>query len=300
MSRRRQTEPSVKLVRTISEVREEVRRSRRDGGTIGLVPTMGYLHEGHLSLLDLCRRLTDHVVMSVYVNPLQFGPSEDFERYPRDLERDLAAAKPRGVDLVFAPEDRELYPAPPSVVVTPRRLADRLCGLSRPGHFEGVLTVVGKLFAIVQPDVAVFGQKDYQQALLIRRMVEDLNLPLRIEVAQTVRDPDGLAMSSRNEYLSVDGRRQALRIPRGLAAAVRAFRSGQTDPQAIRSLVLGTLEAGGGVDIEYVEVLSGDQLEPVERAEEGTVVAVAARVGSTRLIDNVLLGRPDPGLEALL
>ncbi len=273
---------------------------RRAGRRIGFVPTMGYLHEGHLRLVDRCRELADWVALSIYVNPLQFGPSEDLERYPRDLERDMTAARERGVDLIFAPDDRELYPGARTVVVTPRRLADRLCGLSRPGHFEGVLTVVAKLFAIVQPDVAVFGQKDYQQALLIRKMVADLDLPVRIEVAPTVRDPDGLAMSSRNGYLSSEERERALRISRALADAVRDYRAGAQDAGALRAGVLGKLEAGGGVDVEYVEVVSAEELEPVERLGDDTLVVMAVRVGATRLIDNALLGSPDPGLESLV
>ncbi len=290
----------MKLVRTISEVRQEVDRARAGGRRIGLVPTMGHLHEGHLSLVDRCRQLADYVVMSIYVNPLQFGPAEDFDRYPRDLERDLAAAQARGVDLVFAPDDRELYPVPISVVVTPRRLADRLCGLSRPGHFEGVLTVVCKLFAIVQPDVGVFGQKDFQQAVLIEKMVADLNLPVRVELAPTIREPDGLAMSSRNEYLSPEERQRALSISRALAAAVAVYRSGQREAAELRADILHTLQAAGGIDVEYVEIVSAGGLEPVARADEDAVVAVAARVGKTRLIDNVRLARPDPGLERLL
>lgn len=290
----------MKLVRTISEVREEVGRARAGGLRIGLVPTMGFLHEGHLSLLDRCREFADYVVMSIYVNPLQFGPAEDFDRYPRDLERDLAAAEARGVALVFAPDDRELYPVPISVVVTPRRLADRLCGLSRPGHFEGVLTVVCKLFTIVQPDVGVFGQKDFQQAVLIEKMVADLNLPVRVEVAPTIREPDGLAMSSRNEYLSPEERQRALSISQALAAAVAAYRSGQREAAELRADILHTLEAAGGVDVEYVEIVSASGLEPVGRAGDDAVVAVAALVGKTRLIDNVRLARPDPGLERLL
>lgn len=292
--------PAVKLVHTISEVREVVGQARAGGLRIGLVPTMGFLHEGHLSLLDRCRELVDYVVMSIYVNPMQFGPGEDFDRYPRALQRDLAAAQTRGVDLVFVPDDQELYPVPVSVVVAPRRLADRLCGLSRPGHFEGVLTVVCKLFAIVQPDVSVFGQKDFQQAVLIEKMVADLNLPIRVEVAPTIREPDGLAMSSRNEYLSPEARQRALSISRALAAAVTAFRSGKRDAAELKAGILRTLEAVGGVDVEYVEVVSAGELEPLAEAGEDAVVALAARVGRTRLIDNVRLARPDPDLERLL
>ena len=290
----------MRTVRSISEVRDDVARARQSGLTIGLVPTMGYLHEGHLSLVDRCRELADHVVMSIYVNPLQFGPHEDFARYPRDLEHDLAAAEARGVDLVFAPDDRELYPIQPAVVVTPRRLADRLCGLSRPGHFEGVLTVVCKLFGIVQPHVSVFGRKDFQQAMLIKRMVSDLNLPVHVELAPTVREPDGIAMSSRNVYLSAEERARASSLPRSLAAAVAAYRSGERSASRLEAQIRATLQAAGGVDVEYVAIVSADELEPVHDADEDTVVALAVRVGKTRLIDNVWLERPDPGLERLL
>jgi pantoate--beta-alanine ligase len=290
----------MKLVRTIADVRDEVARARGNGRTVGFVPTMGYLHEGHLSLLDRCHELADYVVMSIYVNPLQFGPSEDFDRYPRDLERDLAAAEERHVDLVFAPDDRELYPAELAVSVSPRRLADRLCGLSRPKHFEGVLTVVCKLFGIVQPDVSVFGQKDFQQAVLIKKMAADLDLPVRVEVAPTVREIDGIAMSSRNRYLSADERARASSISRALAEAVTSYRDGERDASILRSRVEERIEAAGGIDVEYVEIVSADELEPVEHAGGDTVIAVAARVGATRLIDNVSLARPDPDLEKLL
>ncbi len=284
----------------IPAVRNAVRAARDDGRTIGFVPTMGYLHEGHLSLIDRCRELADLVAISIYVNPLQFGPDEDYDAYPRDLERDLELAEDRGVDLAFTPDDDELYPESPAVAVTPRRLADRLCGAGRPGHFEGVLTVVAKLFGIVQPDVAVFGQKDFQQSVLIRRMVADLNMPVRIEVAPTVRDPDGLAMSSRNEYLSSGERERALSISRGLAEAVRAYRSGERHAGSLVAGVREALERAGGVRIEYVDCVSSEDLEPVQEAGSDAVIAVAVHVGGTRLIDNVRLAAPDPGLERLI
>ena len=261
---------------------------------------MGYLHEGHVSLVRRCRDLADFVVLSIYVNPLQFGPSEDLEAYPRDIDRDLALAENAGVDLVFLPEDAELYPCEPAVVVTPRRLADRLCGVSRPGHFEGVLTVLAKLFGIIQPHVSVFGQKDFQQSVLIRKLVADLNMPIAIDVAPTVREDDGLAMSSRNAYLSETQRAHALRISRALAAAVKAFRDGEKDPSRLGDRVRAVMETGGGIRVEYVAVLSGEELESIEVADERTVVAVAAQIGATRLIDNVIPARPDPGLEKLL
>jgi pantoate--beta-alanine ligase len=290
----------VKLVRTIPEVRAAVLEARRAGQSVGLVPTMGYLHEGHLSLVDRCSELADYIVISIYVNPLQFAPSEDFDEYPRDLERDLALAEARGVDLVFAPSDRELYPVELTAAVTPRRLADRLCGLRRPTHFEGVLTVVAKLFGIVQPDVSVFGQKDYQQALLIRKMAADLNMPVHVEVAPIVREPDGLAMSSRNAYLSDEERRSARSLSRVLAEAVAAYRSGERDVAVLKRDMVATLDADGGVEIEYVEFVSADELEPVASVSDDTVVALAVRVGATRLIDNARLSRPDRGLEGLL
>lgn len=260
---------------------------------------MGYLHEGHLSLVDRCRELADYAVVSVYVNPLQFEPNEDLNDYPRNLERDLDLAADRGTDLVFVPTDEDLYPADLTAAVVPKRLADRLCGASRPRHFEGVLTVVAKLFGIVQPDVAVFGQKDFQQAVLITRMVEDLNMPVEIEVAPTVREPDGLAMSSRNEYLSAQERTCALGLSRGLAAAVSAYRSGERDGERLQARVRDAMESAGA-QIEYVELVSASELEPATTAGAETVVLVAARVGTTRLIDNARLAQPDPGLAGLL
>lgn len=290
----------MELVRGIAEVRQRVGAARGGGGRIALVPTMGFLHEGHLSLLDRAREVADYSVMSVFVNPLQFGPTEDFHRYPRDLERDLRLASERGVDLVFAPDEEELYPRRLTVAVTPKRLADRLCGMSRPGHFEGVLTVVAKLFGIVQPDVGVFGQKDFQQWVLIRRMVQDLDYPVEIEVSPTVREADGLAMSSRNQYLDDEERGRALRISRSLAEAVRQFRAGRRDAERLKLEIRARLEAGGGLDVEYVDIVTADGLESVVTVGNDAVVAVAARVGSTRLIDNVILARPDPDLERLL
>lgn len=290
----------MKLVRTIEEARGEVRLARERSRTIGLVPTMGFLHEGHLSLVERCGELAGFVIMSIYVNPLQFGPGEDFEDYPRDLERDLTLAERRGVDLVFAPGDRELYPEEPAVAVVPKRLADRLCGLRRPGHFEGVLTVVSKLFGIIQPDIAVFGQKDFQQSVLIKRMVADLNMAVRIEAAPTIRDPDGLAMSSRNDYLSPAERERARALSRALAESVRLFRAGERATATLRARALRALEDGGVVDVEYVEIVTADGLEPVVEVGADAVMALAVRVGATRLIDNVWLAGPDPGLERLL
>jgi pantoate--beta-alanine ligase len=292
----------VKTVQKISELRREVAAGRarhgyadrrRGGPVVGLVPTMGYLHEGHLALVDRARQRTELVVLSVFVNPTQFSPGEDFDRYPRDLDRDAELAEHRGVELLFTPTVGEVYPeGNPLVRVVPRGMADRLCGAGRPGHFEGVLTVVAKLFGMVEPDVAVFGQKDYQQATLIRRMVRDLNMSVSIDVAPIVRDPDGLALSSRNAYLSDGERERALSLWQGLSAARAAFERGEQDGALLREAVRGPL-ADAGVEIEYVDLVDPDTLEPLASAAAGGVLAVAARVGSTRLIDNMLLGQSD-------
>ena len=280
----------MRVVETKAAVREAVRAAKAAGKRVALVPTMGYLHEGHLSLLDHARKHADFVAMSIFVNPLQFGPTEDLARYPRDLERDLAMARGRGTDLVFAPQPAEVYPGgEPRVAVVPDEgIAGRLCGASRPGHFRGVLTVVAKLFGIFQPDVAVFGQKDWQQATLIRRMVEDLDMAVEVEVAPIVREPDGLAMSSRNVYLSADERERALALSRALQRCRELFAAGETDAEVLRSALWSTMSVPG-VEPEYGEVIGPRTLEPVVRAEPGAVCAVAARVGKTRLIDNAVL-----------
>ena len=279
----------TRLVHTIDEVRRSVREARRGGGGVALVPTMGYLHQGHLSLVDHARELADWVAMSIFVNPLQFGPTEDLDRYPRDLERDLEMARGRGVDLVFAPSAAEMYPhGEPQVSVIPGALAERMEGAIRPGHFRGVLTVVAKLFGIFQPDVAVFGQKDFQQAALIRRMAVDLDQGVRVEVAPTIREPDGLAMSSRNVYLSPEERERARALSRGLERSRALFAAGERDAEALRAALWNAL-AVPGVEPGYAEVVDPLTLEPVTQAAPGTVLLVAARVGRTRLIDNAVL-----------
>ncbi len=281
--------PVAPVVSTRDGVRQAVRAARAAGKTVALVPTMGYLHEGHLSLLDRARGLADWVALSVFVNPLQFGPSEDLDRYPRDLERDVEMARSRGVDLVFAPTAAEMYPhGEPGVMVVPGPLADRLCGASRPGHFRGVLTVVAKLFGVVGPDVAVFGQKDFQQAALIRRMAEDLDFPVRVDVAPIVREADGLAMSSRNVYLSPGERAQALALSRALERVRGLWAAGERDAATLRAALLTGI-AVPGVEPEYGEVVDPRTLLPVAAAAPGTVCLVAARVGRTRLIDNTVL-----------
>ncbi|HEX9939345.1 MAG TPA: pantoate--beta-alanine ligase [Longimicrobium sp.] len=283
-------EAGVKLVRTRAEVRAWVARQRAAGKRVGLVPTMGYLHAGHLSLVSRARERADAVAMSIFVNPLQFGPTEDLERYPRSLERDLALAGGQGTELVFAPPVGEMYPGgEPRVSIVPdEEIGGWLDGGSRPGHFRGVLTVVAKLFGIFTPDVAVFGQKDWQQATLIRRMVADLDMAVEVDVAPIVREPDGLAMSSRNVYLSAGERASALALSRSLVHAQALYAAGERSAAVLRAAVWKALGAPG-VEPEYAEVAHPHTLAPVESAAPGTLVAVAARVGSTRLIDNALL-----------
>lgn len=264
------------------------RAERARGRRIGFVPTMGFLHEGHLALVARVAERVDRTVLSVFVNPLQFGPGEDFASYPRDLDRDRRLAAAQGVDCLFVPEARALYPSEPQVGFAPGPVADLLEGAARPRHFAGVLLVVAKLFHIVEPDLALFGRKDYQQALLVRRMATELDFGLDVEVAPTVRELDGLALSSRNTYLSPDERRAAVALSRALRAVEQAWRSGEADARALERRGREVL-AAPGVQAEYL-VLTDADLGPVTRADARTVVLVAARVGATRLIDNVVLG----------
>jgi pantoate--beta-alanine ligase len=283
---------NMRIIDHVSALRSSLAESRRRGVSVALVPTMGYLHEGHLRLVDEAKRRAGVVVMSIFVNPLQFGPHEDFARYPRDPEGDSAKAEKRGVDILFTPRVEEIYSPEREVVVTPLSIAHRWEGASRPGHFTGVLTIVAKLFNIVQPQVAVFGQKDIQQATLIRAMVRDLDFPTQIVIVPTVREADGLAMSSRNSYLSQDERRRALVLPQTLRRISDAFDGGQYDAAALEELGWSVLASEPDVQVDYLAIVDPHRLEPVAVAEQGTIVALAARVGSTRLIDNVILGVP--------
>ena len=249
---------------------------------------MGFLHEGHLRLVDRARQLADRVVMSIFVNPLQFGPHEDLERYPRDLARDRTLAASRGVDCLFVPDAKTMYPAVPLARVAAGPVADTLEGAARPGHFGGVLTVVAKLFHVVEPDTAVFGRKDFQQAMLVKRMVQDLDFPIAIDVLATVRELDGLALSSRNTYLSADERRAALALSRALRTLEQLWRAGEADPAALQRAGLDAMR-GPGVTPEYCALVDED-VQPVARITPRTVAVVAGRVGKTRLIDNVVLG----------
>ena len=276
-------------LRSIPELRSWTRAQRSTGRRIALVPTMGYLHEGHLRLVDEARRRADAVVLSIFVNPLQFGPQEDLTRYPRDLPRDRALAAGRGVDAIFVPEPAAMYPAGSEVRVVPGPISERWEGAARPGHFTGVLTVVAKLFHLVEPDVAIFGQKDIQQLTLVRRMVQDLDWPVEISMVQTVREPDGLALSSRNAYLDPADRQRALALSRALQAAHRAWCAGETRPAKLEASMRQEIGREEAIILEYIAVADPERLAPVDLADAGTIVAIAARIGNTRLIDNIVL-----------
>ena len=276
-------------ISALGELRAWRRAQREQGRRVALVPTMGSLHEGHLSLVDAGHDEADVVAMSIFVNPLQFGPNEDLARYPRNLARDRTLARDRAVDLLFVPDVGAMYPEDREVRTAAGETASRWEGAVRPGHFDGVLTVVGKLFHLVEPDVAIFGQKDIQQVALVRRMVDDLDWPVRIVTAPIARDPDGLALSSRNIYLSPEERPDALALGRSLAAAESAFRAGERNAERLAALVRRQLETRAGIGVDYIAVVEPDRLTPVDLAVPGTIVAIAARVGSTRLIDNVIL-----------
>jgi pantoate--beta-alanine ligase len=282
----------MRTVRTVRELRDALAPERRTGRTIGLVPTMGAFHDGHLSLIRRARRDSDVVVVSLFVNPTQFAPSEDLDAYPRDEQRDAALAEAEGVDLLFAPPVEEVYPDGFGTTVTVGALTEILEGHPTrrgPSHFAGVTTVVTKLFNMVGPDVAYFGQKDAQQALVLRKLVRDLDMPVRIEVCPTVRDRDGMALSSRNAYLTEAERRRALALSRALRAAHAAVEAGERDGDAVLRAARAELD-DAGIEPEYLELRSATDLSPVERVNGSTLLAVAARVGRARLIDNVVLG----------
>jgi pantoate--beta-alanine ligase len=276
------------VIQSPAEMQRWAQGRRKAGLRIGFVPTMGYLHAGHMSLVEEARRRADVVAVSIFVNPTQFGPGEDFAKYPRDEARDLALCREAGVAAVFLPAPATMYAADASVFVVEERLERGLCGERRPGHFRGVCTVVAKLFNLALPDVAVFGQKDYQQAAIIRRMVRDLNFPVEIVVAPTRREPDGLAMSSRNVYLAGDERARALGLSRALRAAAEAVAAGPCDAGAVRQLMRDAL-ASCALKVDYAEVVDAETLEPVAQARTGNVALVAAFCGRTRLIDNRVL-----------
>lgn len=278
----------MKIVETIAEVREQVKQWRKEGLTVGLVPTMGYLHEGHKSLIDRAVAENDRVVVSVFVNPMQFGPSEDLESYPRDMDRDAALCEKAGASLIFHPDPSEMYHKDFSSFVDMTTLTGGLCGKTRPVHFRGVCTVVSKLFNIVVPDKAYFGQKDAQQLAVIRHMVSDLNFGIEIVGCPIIREEDGLAKSSRNTYLSAQEREAALILSKSLAKGKEALKAGEVDAAKIRQIILDEIATEPLAKVDYVEVVDWNTLEPVETVKEPVLVAMAVYIGKTRLIDNFI------------
>jgi len=279
----------MKIISSISEMQNLANALRREGKNISFVPTMGFLHEGHLSLMRRARQNTDMVIVSIFVNPTQFGPTEDFDRYPRDEAGDRAKCEAAGVDILFIPEAKEMYPEKPSVFVTMEGLSDILEGAIRPGHYRGVATVVAKLFHIVKPHTAFFGQKDYQQCVVIKRMVNGLNMDVAIAVLPTIRETDGLAMSSRNSYLNAEERRAAATIFRSLSAAERLVKTGANEPEKLKNKMQAVLQEEKGIDIEYIEIVDPDNLTPLTGVATRMVMLIAVRLGRTRLIDNILI-----------
>ena len=279
----------MEIFRTIQEMQAWSMAQKRQGKIIGIVPTMGFLHEGHLSLIDAARAHgADRIVVTIFVNPIQFAPNEDYNSYPRDFEHDRILCEQKKADAVFAPSPAEMYPAPITCYVSERKLSKGLCAKTRPTHFDGVTTVVTKLFNAVLPDIAVFGQKDAQQARVLKRMIRDLNFPIQMVIAPIVREADGLAKSSRNKYLNAAERQNALVLSRSLREARAELENGERDLNKITSEIIAKITAAGG-RVDYVEAVDAEELEPVaERKDRPIMIAVAAYFGTTRLIDNLL------------
>lgn len=280
----------MKIVSTVEQVREEVKKWRQQGLTVGLVPTMGYLHEGHKSLIDKAVAQNDKVVVSVFVNPIQFGPTEDLATYPRDLERDAALCEDAGAALIFHPEKEDMYFDDFCTYIDMDGLTKGLCGKTRPIHFRGVCTVVGKLFNIVHPDRAYFGQKDAQQLAVVRRMVRDLNFDLEIVGCPIIREEDGLAKSSRNTYLSEEERKAAVILHKGLVKGEEMVRAGEKDVKKVLNTITEIIESEPLAKIDYVEAVDFDNIETIDTIEGSVLVAVAVYIGKTRLIDNFIVG----------
>ena len=279
----------MKITKSIAETRAAARALKLSGKKLGLVPTMGALHDGHLSLVQLAKQQCDAVAASIFVNPKQFGPNEDFTKYPRSSERDREMLEEEGVELLFAPSVEEMYPSGSTTFVNVEGLSERLDGVSRPGHFRGVATVVSKLFHIVEPDKAFFGQKDAAQVAIIKRMVHDLDLPVEIVVGPIVREPDGLAMSSRNAYLDAKQRKEALVLSRALKRVEASIREGEVDTNQLTNAAKRIFAEEPEVRVDYIAVVDPDTLDPINDVANGALIAVAAYLGSTRLIDNVVI-----------
>jgi pantoate--beta-alanine ligase len=278
----------MRLIKTINTLKKIIKQEKKKGKIIGFVPTMGYIHEGHLSLVRTARKKSQFVVVSIFVNPPQFGPKEDFRTYPRDLKRDVNLLKKESVDLIFNPTNKDIYPDDYKTYVEVFYLSKILCGLSRPTHFRGVTTIVLKLFNIVQPDIAVFGKKDYQQAVIIKKMVRDLNLDVKIVMGRIIREKDGLAMSSRNSYLSKKHRKDAVVIYESLQWAHRMYRRNLRDSKSVLKKIRHMIQQRGGF-VDYIEAVDKDTLKPVRRFTKGTLVCCAVYFGKTRLIDNIII-----------
>ena len=279
----------MQLIKTIHEMKNVSNNWHEEGLKIAFVPTMGFLHEGHLSLVRLAKKLGDKTVVSIFVNPLQFGPKEDFREYPRDLERDKALLEKEGVDVVFVPSEEEMYPPDYQTYVEVTKITQGLCGKFRPGHFKGVTTVVLKLFNIVKPDIAIFGEKDYQQLQVIKRMVKDLNLDVKIVGAPTVRESNGLAMSSRNTYLLPEERESALSLYKSLLLAKELIKKGEREAKNIKKQMENFIHSFPFTKVQYIEFVHPETLEPVEIINQPVVCALAVYVGKARLIDNMLI-----------
>ncbi len=277
----------MEIIQKINRLKSLSRKLKNSGKTISFVPTMGALHEGHLRLVEIARKIADVVVVSIFVNPIQFGPNEDFEKYPRNLSKDVELLTQRGVDYVFTPEVNEFYGENFQTYVEVKELTDNLCGRSRPGHFRGVTTVVAKLFTILNPDVAIFGQKDGQQAIVIKKMVEDLFFPIKIVIAPIVREEDGLAMSSRNSYLSKEEREVASNLYKALELGGITILKGERNANMVREKILEFLRGIEGIKVDYVEIVDRKTLKPAEKIKGDIMIAGAVFVGNTRLIDNI-------------
>lgn len=279
----------MRIIEKISDLKAVIRSQKQAGKTIGFVPTMGYLHEGHLSLVKASKTENDVTIMSIFVNPAQFGPNEDFSRYPRDMERDSSLAEEAGVDIIFAPATDEMYPGGYKTYVNVDEITEVLCGKSRPGHFKGVTTIVNKLFNLVEPDRAYFGQKDAQQVMVIKKMVKDLNMNVEIVICPIIREKDGLAMSSRNVYLNPEERKAALILSKVLYEAENLIKEGERDKEKVLEYIYGRISSEKLADIDYVQILSASDLKETAVISGSILIALAVRFGKTRLIDNLVL-----------
>lgn len=279
----------MRIIHNIKNMFAYSKNVHREGKAIGFVPTMGALHEGHLSLIRQAHKENDIVVVSIFVNPIQFGPKEDLKKYPKDIERDARLCKSEGIDIIFCPDAKDIYPVNFRTYVTVEDLSDALCGGFRPGHFKGVTTVVTKLFNILNPDIAYFGQKDAQQAIIIKRMAGDLNMPLQIKVMPTVREQDGLAMSSRNAYLNKKERLDAAVLYQALTLAKNLIRLGNTGPKSIVRQMRGLINKKKSAKIQYISIVDSNNLKPVNKIKNKVLIALSVRIGRTRLIDNIIV-----------